>query len=128
MPLELLIALGTHRLMDLDKYLVLRKEISLLLIGVLWSVFSYFFTLYGEPDIWFTRSGAVLVLMAVIVEFRLGIIQQRNSSRSTVVAGLGIPNSSRSPSENKNVAAVAHVLAVTGTLIWAYGDWLHKCT
>ena len=110
----------------MKKYLHLWREITLLLVAFSWLVFSYFISLGGAPDIWFARSGAILVLAAVVTEYRLSTKQQKNISRATVVAGMGIPNSSNVPQANKFVGFFSYFLAVLGTVVWAYGDILYS--
>ncbi|MPQ77513.1 hypothetical protein [Hydrogenovibrio sp. JE_KL2] len=98
------------------------KEYFLLTVAFAWSMFSYFFTLSGTQEVWFARSGALMVFAAVTVEFRLAGILQKSISDANTVAGLGIPAGVSVPKANKILAITAHLFALTGTLIWAYGD------
>ena len=91
----------------------------------IWLVISYFISFAGEPDLWFARSGAILVLAAVIVEFRLGGMIMNEISAANAVAGLGIPSGVSISKENVIVARLAHTSAIFGTVVWAYGDLLY---
>lgn len=100
------------------------REYSLLVIAAIWALISYFFSISGDPDVWFARSGAVMVFSAVAVEYRLGGMLQNNISAANAVAGLGIPSAVSVPPENRYLATINHAFALVGTLIWAYGDLL----
>lgn len=100
-------------------------EYTLLFFGFLWSLVSYFYSISGEPDIWFARSGAILVLFAIIVEYRLSKMLQTEINNSNVVAGLGIPAGVSVPKANSILSIVTHITVLLGTIVWAYGDLLH---
>jgi hypothetical protein len=97
-------------------------ELILLALAFLWVVGSFFASIPNPNGNWFCRSGAVMVLLAVIVEFHLGNLQQKESSSAPIVAGLGIPMSGDLPRIKQQFAKAAHTFAMLGTLIWGYGD------
>jgi hypothetical protein len=101
-----------------------KYEFALLGLAFLWVVGSFFASLACPKGNWFCRSGAVMVLLAVIVEFHLGNLQQAENSTASVVAGLGIPFSGDLPKIKQHLARAAHIFAIVGTLIWGYGDLL----
>ncbi|MDD2319358.1 MAG: hypothetical protein PHO83_04825 [Geobacteraceae bacterium] len=101
-----------------------RYEFALLGLALLWVGGSLLASLAWPKGNWFCRSGAVMVLLAVIVEFHLGNLQQAENSNASVIAGLGIPVSGDLPKIKQHLAKAAHIFAISGTLIWGYGDLL----
>lgn len=99
-----------------------KYEFLLLVLAILWVVCSFLLSLAYPKGNWFCRSGAVMILLAVCVEFHLGKLQQSSNSRAAIVAGLGVPSSSDLPKIKRRFAITAHVFAILGTLIWGYGD------
>ena len=101
-----------------------KYEIALLGLALLWVVGSFIASLACPKGNWFSRSGAVMVLLAVIVEFHLGKLQQAENSTASVVAGFGVPFPGDLPIVKQRLATAAHIFAISGTLIWGYGDFL----
>lgn len=97
-------------------------EFILLTLALLWVIGSFFASITDPKGNWFSRSGAVMVLLAVIVEFYLGNLQQKKNSSASITAGLGIPMSGDLPTIKQYFAKTAHAFAILGTLIWGYGD------
>jgi len=63
----------------IQKYADLRVEVKYLSVAFLYVMFAYFFnptTFLSQISLadkdWFARSGAIMVLLAVIVEYRMG--------------------------------------------------------
>lgn len=128
--------------MKFGKY---NKEWLLLVISILFSMASMFVDVQTVDDtIWFQRSGAVLVLFAAIVEYRLASYSHDevydaikvtakkravmpNISNNDLVNGLiksNIASKPETPKYRKVLKLFAHVLIVLGTAIWGYGDLL----
>lgn len=99
-------------------------EILILALAVLWVVGSLVASLVNPQGNWFCRSGAIMVLLSLFVEFRIGKAQQSKTSSASVAAGLGIPMGSDLPIIKQRIAKVSLWFAVLGTLIWGYGDLL----
>jgi len=97
-------------------------ESIILTVAVIWVILSNFIVLAGDANMWFARSGAILVLAAVVVEFSLGKKLLEEISNATVVAGVGCPVPVSVPKQNDFISIAAHICAVTGSIIWAYGD------
>ena len=81
----------------------------------------------GAVD-WFSRSGAVLCLMAAVANFALVRIHQRElaeifkdkeSSRRDKAERILRP-----PAAYKNLSRLSYVTGIVGTSIWGYGDLL----
>lgn len=122
---------------------VYKFECQLLLAAFLFSGLSLFFDIYlGRTDL-FMRSGAIIVLLAAIVEYRtsshiLKDIQnafRKNIAKDTAIDWL-LEDKSRlngllkvitalppTPTKERKVLSLfTHVFLVVGTIIWGYGD------
>ena len=99
-------------------------EILILVLAVIWVVLSFVASLIDKEGNWFCRSGAVMVLLSLFVDFRIAKAQQSKASFASVTAGLGIPMASNLPIFKQRIAKAALWFAVLGTLIWGYGDLL----
>ena len=73
---------------------------------------------------WFARSGSLLVILAVVVEFRNLTLQQRLNDKAAMssrgLAGSLVPTGQ--PPIRQIVIVLAHLFVVAGTLLWGYGD------
>ncbi|WP_281645542.1 hypothetical protein [Parendozoicomonas sp. Alg238-R29] len=120
---------GVKIFQSIQKY---KAEWSLLLIGLSWMIFSLSYTppTGDTPGVWYQRSGAIGVLSAVIVEFRLFFHSLHESYFSTV------DRSSLSPMEKKllwetigkpvgTLRIFTLGMALHGTITWGYGDLLY---
>ena len=100
-------------------------EIVVLIIASIWASISFYLQSLS-PDIeWFGRSGAVMTLCAVIVEYRLASyiyedIHQANFMNKRI--DLYVPFKPKVTRERKWVGRFAHLFIICGTLIWGYGD------
>lgn len=101
-----------------------KTEILILALAVFWVAGSFAASLVHPEGNWFCRSGAVMVLLSLFVEFRIGKAQQSQTSSASVAAGLGIPTGSDLPVIKQRIAKAALWFAVLGTLVWGYGDLL----
>ncbi|MEZ8804263.1 hypothetical protein AB6D78_24195 [Vibrio splendidus] len=129
------------------KKLQYKKEWALLFIGAIASLISIVLDIYsvqvspGETVAWFARSGAVVVLFSVIVEYRLSSYVFDDIHKAAVKNG--VKNSIIGNNDNKliqaltnrkanvpkarsDLAFVSHALVIIGTVIWGYGDLLIK--
>ncbi|AUJ68833.1 hypothetical protein [Pseudoalteromonas sp. NC201] len=80
--------------------------------------------LKDEPKIWFQRSGAILVCLAIMVEFGiLKILKMEHESRETVSEQAG-------ERAYKTMYFLGHILAflfaIVGTLVWGYGNIIYS--
>jgi len=74
---------------------------------------------------WFARSGSLVVLLAVFVEFKISPhiyddIQRAQFLQSKV--DMSIPFKAKPTKAKKQVTLATHISLVVGTLIWGYGD------
>ena len=98
-----------------------------LTVSWLFAMISFFISTGGEFD-WFSRSGAVLCLMAAAANFALVKIHQRDlaeifkdreSSRHEKAERILKP-----PATYTSLSRLSYVTGVVGTAIWGYGDLL----
>jgi hypothetical protein len=99
-------------------------ELCLLLIAMLWVALAYAFPFTKYYDIWFARSGSIMVLSAVIVEYRLFKLYMEEISSSIFIVSMKKPLPIFISDEQNSISIVAHIFVVCGTLIWGYGDLL----
>lgn len=97
-------------------------EVLLLSVAFLIVTISISFTLVDCEGNWFARSGSIMVMCAVMTDFRIGKLQQDKNSSASVVSGLGIPMPSDLPKSKQLLLYIANMFAILGTLIWGYGD------
>ncbi len=126
--------------MEFTKY---KNEWLILLIAIGFAALSMFFDLQSaECTTWFARSGSIVVLLSVIVEFRLSSYVYEDvlqaAKESTRKAGLKIHDNPivqanieanqtikpKAPKSRNILSICSHILVITGTVIWGYGDML----
>ncbi|MET3514682.1 hypothetical protein ABIC63_002461 [Pseudacidovorax sp. 1753] len=72
---------------------------------------------------WFTRSGAVVVLLGAVLEYRHNNFASFASAKSIEWAsGIGGPTVFELSRLRKGIGYIAHTCIVVGTFIAAYGD------
>lgn len=72
---------------------------------------------------WFSRSGALVVLLGAVLEYRHNNFASFASSKSIEWAsGIGGPTVFELSSLRKSIGYIAHTCIVVGTFIAAYGD------
>lgn len=103
-----------------------KGEWSLLTVAILFTVSSFIFDMYFYSN-WFGRSGAVVVGLAAVVEFRIAghiydDIQRSQFLNKTIE--MSVPLAAKPTKGRKRVSTVAHVFLLIGTTIWGYGDLL----
>lgn len=100
-------------------------EWVLLALAVLFSVVSAIADCYSDSLNWFARSGAIVVLIAVVVEYRISShiyedIQRAQFQQSKI--DLSVPLKGKPAPQRKTLSMAAGALVVLGTSIWGYGD------
>lgn len=100
-------------------------EVVLLSVSFVWVLFSCFFPLTDDEAMWFARSGAIMVLFSVAVEFKLTRKHKKKINTSMYLAGRGQPVTARATKEQTLVGNIAHLFIIIGTIIWGYGDLIH---
>ncbi len=94
-----------------------------LFIAIVWAAISLALDVFANEPLddsshWFQRSGAVLVAAALWVEFESAVVDFNSFSRINIL-----------PTERYRFltmffSRISLALAVVGTLLWAYGDWV----
>lgn len=112
------------------------KHLDISLVGrtaadVVWLILAYaivgFSLVWGnvDPDTdWFRRSGSVMILLAVIVEYQNATLQQRINEKATIGSGTvggGVAPLDQ-PGYRRWIVNIAHITIVVGTMIAGYGD------
>jgi hypothetical protein len=100
-------------------------EWSLIGVSILVAVVSVVADYYSTDYNWFARSGSVVVLLAAFVEFKISShiyddIQRAQFMQTKVK--MSVPYKARPTKSKLKVSLAAHILLVTGTIIWGYGD------
>ena len=97
----------------MNRYIKFKTEIILLAIASIWVVLSYFIPFKDDEGFWFARSGAIMVLLAVIVEFRFNnIVVKKISStiKKAVLSKLALDTGIQK--DQKNIAITAHIFEI----------------
>ena len=89
---------------------------SLALIVSLWSSVTL-----REGD-WFQRSGAIVVLISVLLEIRQSIAKQPQANSKLSAGGNPVMTKQHIPTVRNLFHWIAWSGIVIGTLIWGYGD------
>lgn len=100
-------------------------EWILIVVAIFVAVISVIADYYSANYDWFARSGAIAVLLAAIVEYRISshiyddiyraIAQQKHSGFATKAK----------KSKNRSILSfITHTVLILGTIIWGYGDLL----
>lgn len=99
-------------------------EVGVVLSGIAAAVISFGVSFQKCDFSWFGRSGALVVMCAVIAEFTNIRVQQFINERATRGAGAlgGGVGSLEQPKFRQNWSMITHIVGVLGTLIWGYGD------
>ncbi|KYN82192.1 hypothetical protein ATY35_19695 [Vibrio cidicii] len=107
----------------------LLTSVPILLLAFTFPILAWFgvFQLEDNSAIWFQRSGSVTVLFAVWVEFKLfklaGLINPISENGKTYDDMLKSDYLQTHNSKKiQIIKCLAAVLAISGTVIWGYGD------
>ena len=104
-----------------------KLEIILLAIAITVVLISFLLSIYDNKNFWFMRSGSIMVLLAVIVEYKLNQKTLKNiNQKSKMSTVTGFPTNLLNSKEHNRVSIFAHSFAILGTIIWGYGDFLNK--
>ncbi|NCB14028.1 MAG: hypothetical protein EOM78_20740 [Erysipelotrichia bacterium] len=76
----------------------------------------------NESGTWFARSGSIMVLFAVIVEYYLSFVKTYENSSNVFTNSKPNMTKRNMPFKYKFLKYIAHIFIVFGTLIWGYGD------
>ncbi|CAA6828335.1 MAG: Unknown protein [uncultured Sulfurovum sp.] len=106
------------------------KDWSLLLVGVLIVIFAYHNnTLLNDSTGLFARSGSIMVLLAVIVEYKLFKVKEKQREIFEMNIISRVINNEKEvfgyPVESPNqriIKVLAHTLVIIGTFVWGFGD------
>ena len=99
-------------------------DITWVVLG-LTSVFVSFVASFVSGDgHWFQRSGSLLVLFSVVLEFRQTQMARPSASKDVFVNGQPTAISRNTPAFRKCLHYYALLAIVIGTVIWGYGDLL----
>ena len=71
---------------------------------------------------WFQRSGSVMVLFAVILDFNQSRYAENKSSTNVIIQGVPALIGVALTEPRKKIQIFSIFLAVLGTFIWGYGD------
>lgn len=76
----------------------------------------------------FARSGALVALAAVVLEYQLsmGSYLRHVYKRGMPISMLHLAEAFNLPDKERRLRAFAHSLLAVGTLIWAYGDLIFR--
>ena len=111
----------------MKKYQNYKPEIVLLCVAFLVVSTSFILSIYDDENFWFMRSGSIMVLLAVVVEYRLNQHTLKNINKKHKMSGAnGFTWNLLNSKEHNKIAIVTHSFVVIGTLIWGYGDFLNK--
>ena len=110
-------------MLDKKKY---RLPIFLLSFGILFCIASAFATINSTEN-WFSRSGAILTFVSVVVQFLLSNLR-KEELENLFNSGTGIrekfKNIKRKNPLHQVVYIISGITGLVGTLIWGYGDLL----
>lgn len=102
-------------------------DIFLLIVSAFWVILAFVYPLHNDEALWFSRSGGVMVLLAVIIEYK-SITTHNKYISTTIQAAIvtRLPLTIHKTKIQSYIDIIAHIYVILGTLIWAYGD-LIKC-
>lgn len=99
-------------------------EWSLICVSILLVLISVISDHFTNNYNWFSRSGSIIVLISVIIEFRVSSHIYDDFQRAQYqqqIIDMPIPIKANTPKNRKNLLIVTHTLLFFGTLIWGYG-------
>lgn len=107
-------------------------DISIFAFMLIFAFLSFSFNdfTWNEHGGWFQRSGAVIVFLAAIIEYRHTQYYSKNSTQQSILAGeLTHGNSLTFLCKIRNYIGKFGILyLIIGTIIWGYGDLFFSTT
>ena len=97
-------------------------DLALIAFGSLALVVSLWFSATLREGEWFQRSGAIVVLISVILEIRQSMAKQPQPTSNVFAEGNPVMTEQHIPTVRKLLHRIAWSGIVIGTLIWGYGD------
>jgi hypothetical protein len=100
-------------------------EWCIIVVSILIAIDSVIADFYSTSYNWFARSGSVVVLLAAFVEFKISSHIYDDIQRAQFMqeqTKMSVPFKAKPTKSKRKVSLVAHVLLVTGIIIWVYGD------
>jgi len=92
-------------------------------LGVIVVCLSTYFHIVEPGKNWLSRSGAVVVLLGAVLEYRHAYFAQKVAETSiSWASGMGGPTIFGLAKHRITLKYIAHVFVVFGTLLWGYGD------
>ena len=101
---------------------------DIILLGVAYGILSislWFSWVFNDGQ-WLQRSGSLVVIFGVILEYKFFVTQQKLNEvaqESTKRYGAQ-PERYRLPKSKRVISGLTHFTVVLGTLLWGYGDLL----
>jgi len=109
-----------------------KLDVLIVFIAIVLAVTSLVFDIskiqlfFDEPVYWFQRSGCIMVLSAVCLEFRQLLVPvEQDELKSLGGLHLGYVMSKQKDGQ-KTFQIIALFLSIFGTGIWGYGDLFFK--
>ena len=97
-------------------------DLALIAFESLALIVSLWFSVTLREGEWFQRSGAIVVLISVILEIRQSLAKQPQANSWVTINKSPVVTEKHIPTERKLFHWIAWVGIVIGTLIWGYGD------
>ena len=94
-------------------------DLALLFLGGLWMLVSYAMDYKAAHEDWFSKSGAIAVLLSGVLAYR-SLTKHYQKFFNDTLRGYPLKTS---PNQSI-VDRVTLVLAILGTLVWGYGEKL----
>jgi hypothetical protein len=93
----------------------------------IWVVISFYNSFGYNPETFFARSGAVMVILSIFVEFQLAKESHKMLHNNFFLKNKGYKTIPILPVRHSILSWFAHILVVLGTFVWGYGDlWYLK--
>ena len=105
-----------------------RIDILFTLLAILPVIFSFYIDMNTAENgyYWFQRSGSIMVLFAVALDFEQSKYIKRQSSNSVFIGNQPTITGRILSITRTYIQRFSIVLIVIGTAIWGYGDLLFK--
>ena len=118
--------------MEIEQNQTYAYDWSIILVSVILAICSYYLDfiewkfIFTETVYWFQRSGSLVVLLAVVLEFRQ-IVYTKEGDKVQSLKGVVSGNFASSMNDKQKLFQwFAIGLSIAGTFIWGYGDLRFK--